>query len=94
MQKSNGRITPQTERKIVLIYFDNSATTFPKPSGVLQGVVDGIREYGGNPGRSGHRLSLKTAEKISNFHIKRNSRSEFSNKGHHVRRWAYYIFFT
>jgi len=64
VQKSNGRITPQTERKIVLIYFDNSATTFPKPSGVLQGVVDGIREYGGNPGRSGHRLSLKTAEKI------------------------------
>lgn len=47
-----------------MIYFDNSATTFPKPGEVLRGVVDGIREFGGNPGRSGHRLSLKTAEKV------------------------------
>ncbi|MBE6836978.1 MAG: aminotransferase class V-fold PLP-dependent enzyme [Ruminococcus sp.] len=47
-----------------MIYFDNSATTFPKPAGVLRGVMDGIREYGGNPGRSGHRISLKTAEKV------------------------------
>lgn len=47
-----------------MIYFDNSATTFPKPEGVTAAVLRGIREYGGNPGRSGHSLSLKTAEKV------------------------------
>ena len=47
-----------------MIYFDNSATTFPKPPGVGQKVSAAIREYGGNPGRSGHSLSIKTAEKI------------------------------
>lgn len=47
-----------------IIYFDNSATTFPKPIGVLKAVSQGLREYGGNPGRSGHSLSLKTADMV------------------------------
>lgn len=47
-----------------MIYLDNAATTFPKPPLVLQNVADSIRIYGGNPGRSGHRLSLKTSQKV------------------------------
>lgn len=47
-----------------MIYFDNSATSFPKPEGVSRAMLSAVKEYGGNPGRSGHRLSLKTAEKI------------------------------
>ncbi len=40
-----------------MIYLDNAATTFPKPEAVYRAAVQCMREYGGNPGRSGHRLS-------------------------------------
>ena len=49
-----------------MIYFDNAATTFPKPSSVSTEMLRCIREYGGNPGRSGHRLSLAAAEAVYN----------------------------
>ena len=41
-----------------MIYLDNAATTFPKPEGVYEAVMRAMREDCGNPGRSGHRLSL------------------------------------
>lgn len=47
-----------------LIYLDNAATTFPKPAAVTDEVCRCMREYCGNPGRSGHRLSMAAAEKI------------------------------
>ncbi len=47
-----------------MIYLDNAATSFPKPKNVLDSVNKCISEYCGNPGRSTHILSLKTAEKI------------------------------
>ncbi|MFA6948420.1 MAG: aminotransferase class V-fold PLP-dependent enzyme [Eubacteriales bacterium] len=47
-----------------MIYFDNAATTFPKPRGVRDEVARCLREYCGNPGRGAHRLSLAAAEKV------------------------------
>ena len=47
-----------------MIYFDNAATTFPKPKCVIKAVNECIRKYCGNPGRSSHRLSILTSEKI------------------------------
>ncbi len=47
-----------------MIYFDNAATTFPKPRTVIGAVNKCIREYCGNPGRSSHKLALKSSEKI------------------------------
>lgn len=47
-----------------MINFDNSATSFPKPAAVKKAVLTAISRYGGNPGRSGHMLSLKTAEAV------------------------------
>lgn len=47
-----------------MIYFDNAATSWPKPAAVGREVLRCLRTYGGNPGRSGHRLSLRAAEKI------------------------------
>ncbi len=47
-----------------MIYFDNAATTFPKPPSVPEEVLRCMQEYGGNPGRSGHRLSLRAAETV------------------------------
>lgn len=41
-----------------LIYFDNAATSWPKPEAVHQAVDHFMRQIGANPGRSGHRLSI------------------------------------
>lgn len=46
------------------IYFDNAATSFPKPEAVIVSVEKFMREIGGNPGRSGHELSIKSGEII------------------------------
>ena len=47
-----------------MIYLDNAATTFPKPACMGAEIFRCIREYCGNPGRSGHILSIKASEKI------------------------------
>lgn len=47
-----------------MIYLDNAATTFPKPESVIRASVELMQNYGGNPGRGGHILSRKSAEKI------------------------------
>jgi len=47
-----------------MIYLDNSATSFPKPKGMLRAMYECMSEYCGNPGRSGHSMSMKTSEAI------------------------------
>lgn len=47
-----------------MIYLDNAATSFPKPKGMLRVMFECMNEYCGNPGRSGHRMSMKTGEEI------------------------------
>ncbi len=47
-----------------MIYLDNAATTWPKPMVVTRAVGDAMARYGGNPGRSGHHMSMQTAEMI------------------------------
>ncbi|MBC7250593.1 MAG: aminotransferase class V-fold PLP-dependent enzyme [Anaerolineae bacterium] len=42
-----------------MIYFDNAATSWPKPPGVVEAMVHFMEEVGANPGRSGHRLSVE-----------------------------------
>ncbi len=44
-----------------VIYLDHAATSFPKAPGVAEAVVDCMERIGGNPGRSGHRLSVEAA---------------------------------
>jgi len=43
------------------IYFDNAATSWPKPDVMMQAMVDFNRNIGANPGRSGPRLSIEEA---------------------------------
>lgn len=45
-------------------YFDNSATSSPKPELVYKTLEVGIRKYGANPGRAGHREAVETGRKI------------------------------
>lgn len=47
-----------------MVYLDNAATTFPKPEEVYEEVMKCMREYGANPGRSGHRLALEAGRVI------------------------------
>lgn len=69
-----------------MIYLDNGATSFPKPKGMLRVMNECILEYCGNPGRSGHRMSIKTGEQIYKarntigklFHIEDSSRIIFT----------------
>ena len=51
-----------------MIYFDNSATTYKKPFRVKIATLKGLKAA--NPGRSGHRLSLKAAKKIFKARLK------------------------
>ena len=46
-----------------LIYFDNAATSYPKPKNVINAVNDCLLKCG-NPGRSGHELSLYSAKAV------------------------------
>ncbi|NLV32822.1 MAG: aminotransferase class V-fold PLP-dependent enzyme [Acidobacteria bacterium] len=42
-----------------MIYLDHAATSWPKPPEVLRAMAAFLERAGGNPGRSGHRLSLE-----------------------------------
>lgn len=47
-----------------MIYLDNAATSYPKPLCVTREILRSLMVYPGNPGRSGHRLSLAAAERV------------------------------
>jgi len=47
-----------------VIYLDNAATSYPKPACVLAAIEHFARHCGGNPGRSGHVLSVNAARVI------------------------------
>lgn len=47
-----------------LIYFDHAATSWPKPPQVMTAMASAISEKGGNPGRSGHILSVRASQAI------------------------------
>jgi cysteine desulfurase family protein len=47
-----------------MINFDNAATTFPKPSAVKSAVAGAVEKFGGNAGRGGHELAMKTSRAV------------------------------
>lgn len=61
-----------------MIYFDNAATSFPKPNSVYDKIIRSMKEYGANPGRSGHRLALEASRGIFET---RNRLSKLFNTG-------------
>lgn len=65
-----------------MIYLDNAATSFPKPDPVLYAVNEAMRLYGANPGRGGHRLSIKAGEKV--FHCREKLAGMFGCKSENV----------
>jgi cysteine desulfurase family protein len=75
-----------------MIYLDNAATSWPKPPGVLKAMADVLERAGGNPGRSGHRLSIaaaqvmyETREKLASFfHVRDPLRVIFTSNATHA----------
>jgi cysteine desulfurase/selenocysteine lyase len=47
-----------------MIYFDNAATSWPKPPGVAEAMVHFIDDVGANPGRSAHRLAVESGRVV------------------------------
>lgn len=47
-----------------MINFDNAATTYPKPLEVRAAVAEAVRKYGGNAGRGGHELAMRTSRAV------------------------------
>lgn len=45
-------------------YFDNAATSSPKPEGVYEAVELAIKKYNANPGRAGHKKAIEAGKKI------------------------------
>lgn len=46
------------------IYFDNAATSWPKPPAVRAALDEYFSDAGGNPGRAGHRMSIAAARLV------------------------------
>jgi len=69
-----------------MIYFDNAATSWPKPPQVKEAMVKFMDEVGANPGRSGHFLSIEAARIVYEarealsvlFNVKDSSRIVFT----------------
>lgn len=57
-----------------LIYFDNAATTYPKPRAVLEATGRLYADYGVNPGRSGYDLCMVAGEMV---HTTRKQLTQF-----------------
>lgn len=47
-----------------MIYLDNGATSFPKPKQMIEAMSECMSKYCGNPGRSGHYMSMRTGEEV------------------------------
>lgn len=50
----------------MLVYFDNAATSWPKPESVYKAVYDCQKNIGANPGRSGHKMSIEAGRVVYN----------------------------
>ncbi len=51
-------------KELHLYYFDNAATSWPKPEAMIKAMVAFNAHVGANPGRSGHRLSIEASRII------------------------------
>ena len=52
------------------IYFDNAATSFPKPPEVTQEMARFLAEDAANPGRGGHRMAIRAERMIDDVRAK------------------------
>jgi cysteine desulfurase family protein len=83
-----------------MIYFDNAATSFPKPEEVFTAMKDYFFHVGGNTGRSAHKAALKASEIVFEtrealaklFNISDSSRIVFTKNATEALNFAIYGF--
>ncbi len=63
----------------IMIYFDNAATSGKKPQTVINAVNFALNNLSANPGRSGHDLSVKTADAV--FTVRKKLSEFFGSDG-------------
>ncbi len=66
------------ERSRRTVYFDNTATSFPKPDSVVEALTNYVVNIGANPGRSGHSLAIEAGGIL--FNTRRELASMFGVK--------------
>lgn len=59
-RSGNALLEGSYHRRSQVIYFDNAATSWPKPPCVAEAMVAFLTNVGANPGRSTHRLSVQS----------------------------------
>ena len=47
-----------------MYYFDNAATSYPKPNEVYDKLIDIMKTKGANPGRGSHTMALEASRVI------------------------------
>src|SRR5919204_3305187 len=80
------------------IFFDNAATSWPKPPSVRAALDEYFDDAGGNPGRSGHRMSIAAARLVESsrevlaelFNAEDPSRIVFTQNATHAINIALY----
>lgn len=65
-----------------MVYLDNAATSYPKPASVLDSLKKTAIQLGGNPGRSGHVMSMNAAQAI--YRTREEAASFFGAQPEHV----------
>ncbi len=83
---------------MAMIYFDNAATSWPKPPAVRAALSEYFGEACGNPGRSGHRMSVAAARIVETaretlaelLHFNDASRIVFTHNATHALNLALY----
>ncbi len=55
-------LSAQTQNK--RIYFDNAATSWPKPPQMIEAMAEFSHQAGANPGRAGHRMAIDSARVV------------------------------
>lgn len=53
-----------------MIYFDQAASSWPKPEGVAEAMAEAILHYAANPGRGSHRMAAKAQEVVGQVRTK------------------------
>jgi len=47
-----------------IVYFDNAASSWPKPPGVAEAMAKAVTELGANPGRGSHRMAVEASKAL------------------------------
>ena len=47
-----------------IVYFDQAATSYPKPPAVVRAVNQALIQFGGNPGHGGHQMAMRAAGQV------------------------------